>query len=431
MEAKMIPYQEGMDVGVGIDSPTGAAMGAAATGSPSSVGGGELLDYSLQVVSTEEELQTALGISASASGGVGLFGASARMDFSKKCAVNSSSVFALVSVQITESFQSIKSPGIDPAAASLLASGNEQRFGEQYGDKFVRGIKYGGVFFGMIEITTQSKTDQESVSVAVQGSYSAFSASGQFSQSFQDSVKNRGVSVKLHVEGGTLPSPLPTSVDGLMSAAGEWVRTVKNNPWAYSVLIDSYNVLPLPAPPNFADLQHQLDVLTQCALWRNMDLQTLNDIAYIKSNPEQFTDLNLDQLTQRENDISADLNTIAAAASNAINKPKEAAHPKLIVPPPLALPSRVKSLVVIPSVPIPNVVGLEKDDAAKVIVGAGLTCTLNFDPPKADKFRDVSPMSAMWLIAQPNHVWAISSGPGASVSKGSLVTLYVKEYRSS
>jgi PASTA domain len=124
------------------------------------------------------------------------------------------------------------------------------------------------------------------------------------------------------------------------------VPTVKNNAVPYLVLLDGYSILPLPNPPNFIDLQHQMDVLAQCATWRNMDLQTLNDIAFIKSNPAQFTDVNMGQLSQSENNISADLNTIAAAASNAVNNPSTAALPQLKVPPPLALPSRVMALFV-------------------------------------------------------------------------------------
>jgi PASTA domain len=124
------------------------------------------------------------------------------------------------------------------------------------------------------------------------------------------------------------------------------VPTVKNNAVPYLVLLDGYSILPLPNPPNFIDLQHQMDVLAQCATWRNMDLQTLNDIAFIKSNPAQFTDVNMGQLSHSENNISADLNTIAAAASNAVNNPSTAALPQLKVPPPLALPSRVMALFV-------------------------------------------------------------------------------------
>ncbi len=191
--ARTIPYLPGVDYGIGIDSPSGSAMNAGVTGAPSSIplSSGEQLTYSLVEITSEEDLQTALGISASACGGIGLFSASARMNYAKSCAINTSSVFALISVQITEAFQSIKSPGIDPAAAAVLANGNEQRFRQQYGDMFVRGIQSGGIFFGILEFVTSDETDKESVSAAVQASYATFSASCQFSQSTQDTLKKR------------------------------------------------------------------------------------------------------------------------------------------------------------------------------------------------------------------------------------------------
>ncbi len=407
--SKFLSYQRGMDYGVGVDTPSGSAMGAAATGSPSIVPGtGETLDYSLVVISSEEELQTALGISASASGSTGLFSASARADFAQKCSLNSSSVFAMICIQITESFQSIKSPGIDPAAAALLANGNEDRFLQQYGDCFVRGFQTGGAFFGSIEIQTHDKSDAESLKVAVQGSYAAFSASASFSQEMQDSVKNRGLNVKVHIEGGTLPNTLFTSLDGLTTGAGAWIPTVKNQAVPYSVLVDSYKVLPLPSPPNFVDLQHQLDVITQCAAWRNMDMQTLNDIAYIRSNPEQFTDLNMDQLSQDQSNILDDLNTIATAASTAIDNPKAANFPttKLKIIPPLVLPSRVQTL----TITIPNWRHISDITSDPLAVALNVLITYL---PTLEKFHNNG------LIA------SISPAAGTVVKRGATVNVSV------
>ena len=51
--------------------------------------------------------------------------------------------------------------------------------------------------------------------------------------------------------------------------------------------------------------------------FHNQDLQTLNDIAYIKTHMEEFVNPFIAQLNQLENQISQDLNTISTAASNA------------------------------------------------------------------------------------------------------------------
>ena len=260
--------------------------------------------------------------------------------------MNSSSVFLLVNIQVTNAFTMIKEPGISSAASALLASGDVSAFQQQYGDMFVRGLQTGGCFFGVIEIETSSQTDQQSLSVKVSAAYGPFGGSGTFSDSFKQAVSDRNVKVTCHIEGGVIPQPLPTNVDSLISAASSWPRTVNNQAVPYTAMLDGYGVLPLPNPPNYIDLQHQQDVLNQCSFWRNQDLLTLNDIDYIVNNQGQFLNLNIVQLDQLQNQITQDLNTIAAAASNALDNPAQAKLPVLQLPPPVQLPQRVVAPVV-------------------------------------------------------------------------------------
>jgi hypothetical protein len=347
-----VPYFDGLDYGIGVDTPSATALNVAVTGDPSEIphAGGAIVDYYMNELTSEEDLQTALGVSAEANGGIGLFKASARLDYAKSCNMNSSSVFLIVRVQVTNAFTMIKQPGISQAAATLLANGDVAAFQRQYGDMFVRGLQTGGSFFGVIQIQTSSETDKQSISAKVSAAYGAFGASGSFSDDFKQAVSNRSVLVTCHVEGGVIPQPLPTTIDGLIGAVNPWPGTVAdptlNKAVPYTALLDGYGVLPLPNPPNFIDLQHQQDVLNQCSLLRNQDELTFNDIAYIKQNPSQFVNPNAAQLDQWQNKISQDLNTIAAAASNALNNPAQAQLPVLQLPPPVQLPQRVTASAV-------------------------------------------------------------------------------------
>ena len=103
MANDVILYRKGMDYGVGIDSPSGEARNNGILGTPTNIpnAGGSIIEYELTEVSSDEDLQTSLGISASASGGIGLCSASASMDFARKCHVHSNSVFLLASVKVT------------------------------------------------------------------------------------------------------------------------------------------------------------------------------------------------------------------------------------------------------------------------------------------------------------------------------------------
>ena len=338
-----IPYFDGLDYGIGVDTPSGAALNVAVTGDPTEIihTGGQSYDYSMTSITSEDDLQTALGISAQASGAVGLFKASAEFSFAQKCKLNSSYAYAAVRIQITNAFSQIRQPGISPAAADLLSNGDMASFQRQFGDMFVRGLSRGGIFVGIIQVVTSSDTDQQNISAKLSAAYGPFSLSGQFSDDFVSLMSNRNVSVMIHAVGGVAPPQVAPSIDAMIAAANTWTPTVANSPSAFTALLDDYGVLNTPNPPNFIDLEHQRDVLTQCSIWRNLDLTAGNDITFIKDNPSQFINPDANQLDQLQNKIDQDLNTIASTASQALANPQQAQLPTLLLPPPIQLPRRI------------------------------------------------------------------------------------------
>ncbi|QIS12235.1 hypothetical protein [Nocardia arthritidis] len=342
--SREIPFVHGMDFTVGVDSASGSARNAAATGTPSTVpnAGGSTISFHMEQVETVEDLLNSVGVSAKASGGIGLFSASARFDFAQSCKVHSSSVFLIVAVQVTEAFQSVLSPGIKPEAAALLANGDTDRFREEFGDLFVRGILSGGQFFGVVEVATRDQTDAKKIAAGLSASYAAFSASGTFDKTFTDTVSSHRTKVTCFVEGGQ-NLELPTGVDTMTKRAVGFPKELEGHAVPYLALLDDYGVLPLPKGPNFADLQHQQDVLTECARLRNLHQQWLNDLDYIDGNPGEFIDPDPAALDQLRNDIDADMNAIAAAASQAIDTPKNAQFPTNLKVTAPRLPQRIQS----------------------------------------------------------------------------------------
>lgn len=152
MASTTVAYHSGLTYGVGVDTPSGEARNIATTGTPNPIpnASGDIISFSMMQIETVEDLHTSLGISASASGGVGLFSASARFDYAQSCNVHESSVFLMVRVKVNQAFSQIDKPGIDPVAAEVLANGGVGRFQDQYGDMFVRGLETGGLFFATI-----------------------------------------------------------------------------------------------------------------------------------------------------------------------------------------------------------------------------------------------------------------------------------------
>ncbi len=367
-----VPYAHGMDFATGVDTASGSARNTAATGTPTAVagGGGSVISYQMTEVSSVEDLMTSLNVSASASGGLGLFSASLRMDYAQSCKLHTSSVFLLVSVRVTEAFQSIRDPGITPAAADLVAKGRLDRFHEQFGDAFVRGILLGGQFFGVVEVETRDTEDKRSVSGSLSASYAAFSASGSFDSKFSDTVSTHRTKVTCHIEGGQ-DLELPTHIDDMTARAVNFPHEVAGHAIPYVALLNDYGVLPLPEAPTFADLQQQKDVLAQCSILRNQRWQWLNDIDYIIDKPEEFVDVDSFPLGTMRDDISADLRTIATAASRALDDPRAARLPETLRITLPRMPARQLTRGA-ELCPVPNLVGQTLRAATKLLGDNGL-----------------------------------------------------------
>ncbi len=404
-----VPYRYGLSYGLGIDSPSGTAMNLVATGTPTTIpgAGGQNMTFTWTEISSQEDLMSHLGISADASGSIGLFSASARFNFSKDVHVNSSSVFAVIDLQVMNAFSQIDAPGVAPNASSLVSSGNMTAFQQQFGDRFVRGILTGGAFFGTVEIETSSEQDKQDIESTISGAFSVVgSASVSLSDSFSKAIQNHSVHVQVYTEGGTPPTPLPTDPVSLMNAANKWLPSVQNNGTPYMVLVDGDSVLPLPNPPTYIDLQQQEDVLTQCSLDRNADLETLNDITYVKTHPSQFVNMSgnplgsadfaaLDSLASK---ISQDMTAITQAADNALSNPKNAALPVLQVQPPAVLP--VQRIASDPLIAVPNLLGMYPPDADSLLKGIGLGLSgggyvVNYSCSDGDIFYQTPPAGVM------------------------------------
>jgi hypothetical protein len=380
MPEESVPYRNGMDYGVGIDTPSGASRNVAVLGDPTEISNapGSIVTYSLHQVSSEEDMQSQLGISAEAGGGVGLFSASARLNFSKDCSYHSNAVFALVQVSVQLAFSSIRAPTPNQTAIAIAQEGDSERFQREFGDMFVRGLSRGGVFFGMVSIQTTSKDDQEKLGIAVSGAYGPFSASGSFSSAFHDAIQNRSLDIKVYQEGGAITSQ-PTSLEQLETIASTWASTVEAKAVAYGALLDSYTILDLPNPPNYIDLENQKEVLARCSVLRNQDWQLLNDIDYVLGHPDEFAAFDAAVLKQAQDNLASDLNVITKAASYALDHPKEAAEPQGLLVTAFSLPERTgkpPAPPVLVQVPDVNAVGMETfqtDDKY-----AGIRGQLNF-----------------------------------------------------
>jgi hypothetical protein len=323
-------YRKGYDIGVGAAMASGSPKSLAVVGEITHVhnapGTGGV--YTFNEIKSTEDLESKLGISAEAGGGVGLFSASARFDFSRQCAVQNTSICSLVTGVRNSGFEQINSPRFSDEAASLVAAGQSEAFLERYGDVFVRGIDRGGVFFGFCRIDTHSEESREKMSLKVSASYGMFSAKVAVDMENAAKETNSKITVQFHYEGGIVRGH-PTTPTELLAAYDEWINSVDASAQAYNVTMDSYALVAGPPPPNAEDLQNQHKVLARCATLRAQVTDRMNLISYITdpSNSKDFEFVDspaAPDLAALSQGLALDLDLIHEAASFALANPKEA-----------------------------------------------------------------------------------------------------------
>lgn len=337
MKQETIPMREGYDLGMGVAMASASPMALGVTGAISTAVGdrGESGTFIFNRIERTEDLENTLGIGVEASGGIGLFSASASFSFSKECKIQSSSLCVCVSSTLSLPFQQIDVPVLSEPAQKLMESGKTDLFSSRFGDYFVRGVKSGGYFVGLVRIDTKDETSKTAVDAALSMSYGlAFDANVQISM--KNTMKNSEAKVTAlyTYEGGIVTTRVTSkdaveALDQLFKAMGEWTATIRDHPKAYSVTVAPYIIALGPEPPNIAELEHRRDVLIRCAKLRARTLDALNLVDYILdphhadefeiAPPPKGPDLPALQVA-----LAGDIDAIADAAAYAINNAKEA-----------------------------------------------------------------------------------------------------------
>jgi hypothetical protein len=415
----MVPYREGFNYGMGVRSATAGPLAPGAAGSITSVTGapGGSGGFHLSRVQSTEEVESQLGISADASGGVGLFSASARFDFAKNCKVQSTSLTLVVSATSQKGFQQIDTPALTADAGNLVSQGKLDMFAERYGDVFVRGMHVGGQFFGVFRIDTKSEASRQRVDSSLAGSYGPFSGDAHFNLTETCSRENATIFCDAYWEGGKV-TVQPTTPDGLLAALKQWSETVDDQDVPYLATLAPYIIAQGPEPPNQEDLQHQRDVLKQCARLRSQTLDKLNLVEYIMDPlhaPEFDAPAGAPDLAALHAGLSTDLDMIAAAASWAEDHPKEAVDPETFARTKRSQPTY--QLTLVPT-------NMWKHIGATVVVPDFRTAT---SADAASQLAAANRLTLHWTddgtVSNTFQIISQDPGPATPVSPGATVTL--------
>jgi hypothetical protein len=320
---------KGMDFGVGVDL-AGQLFGDAVlrTQAQEIPGtGGQTTDIILTLVESQEDQDSALQLSTAVSASYGLFGGSAKFDLSQEMHVHNYSVTLVIRATVLNAFQQMRDVQFGPTATDLLKNGNSDRFKEQFGDFFVRGIQTGGELCAVLQIIGHDERDRTDIKANLQaaGILGAVNASTKDSFSTAVSKATSGRETKLrHFQIGGVPR---ASIDAgeMVTHALDFASEVKaGQAGAFQALVLPYTTVDTPFAPNFVDIENAKETLG-ILMQRRRDLLTrLTSFAFVIGHPEQFDIPDTTDVNAIVGKLETAIAALTSAASRCVNKPKEA-----------------------------------------------------------------------------------------------------------
>jgi hypothetical protein len=335
-----VPYRLTYDFGIGVDLASGSPMGKVVKteGAISSVefAGGANVLWRLMRIHTTAELESKLGIEASANYGSGLFGpsVSARFNFAKDRKIQNDSLFMAAYATVTLKNLSIDDPTLTDVASGI--ANLPDVFATRYGNMFVRGMTRGGIFLGTIQIDTSSAETSDSIAGELSGSYGLFSAEAKAKLDELHRQHRSEIFIDVYHEGGPIDLTLrdPQNPVELYELLQKWLSAFQSAPEqnavAYYVQLAPIAIANGPLPPNPAQIQHAQDVLVLCARQRSAILDGLNLMDYIIQHPTRYdfpAPTTLAHIVEVFDGYQADLDLVGDAASQAMNDVTQAKTP--------------------------------------------------------------------------------------------------------
>jgi hypothetical protein len=331
-----IEFTDGMKFGLGYNRLTGGVLPSpAVTGSTSAVSGATGQQVSIDCVTIEdvESLHKSLGISVDAGGSYMGFSGSAKVDYVHSCDLSSFSTYVLVRVSVQDAFESIDAPVFSPDASDLLKAGNTVRFRERFGDSYIEGIRKGGEYFAIYQLTSTDQSERESLAVNVHAAFNGVLASAQLNSAINSAVSSSKshLEVQVHVFRQGTVSTADLSVDDIMATARQFPVAVSGDKaFPYSVQLQDYTALKNPNDNfTFYDIQQQQDVLADLARKRFEFLTLRDNVSYILKHSDAFANpdgsaVDRDALSKTSDDVTSQINTMETEASACARMPASA-----------------------------------------------------------------------------------------------------------
>lgn len=379
---KFIPSRPGLDLGVGFNSLNGEVRGVAVEGQIASSNlSGQIAQATARIVESQEQLLESLKVSVDAGGRYGLFSAEGRFGLAQQSSFTSQSTYVVAECVVENAFRSFSRPQLVEEAGKRLSEMGQEAFKTGYGDCFVRGVRSGGEFYAVFQLTSTTKQQEKEVAVSLQAEVQGILASGSLESSVQNLEQTKSkvssMSVLFYQRAGKGDTIAPVSNPGeIASRLKEFPAIAQADPIGYLVQIVDYQVLALP-PFDELGFRQREEALEDYLRLKMKYLGIRAEIQLVQQNPDLFESPPASgELSQAYDIYSQAVNYLNRHARKVANREID---PDLFVPknydPGLEyLPVFIfkKKAPSADLVQVPNLIGLGKDAAQALLTSLGL-----------------------------------------------------------
>jgi len=329
MATRIVPFTEGMKIGLGYNRLTGDRLPAPAVQGTSisslQGAGGQQVTIDCITIQDVETLHKSLGISVDAGGSYMGFSGSAKVDYANSCDFSNFSTYVVVRVSVKDATETIDSPIFSPDANELLVNNNPDRFRQRFGDSFISGVLKGGEFFAIYQITGSEQSEKENVAVNVHAAFNGLLTSAELNTSINKATAQSKSHLEVHVRvfrQGTIGTA-DLNLEDIIKTAKEFpVGVSGDKAFPYAVLLQDYDGLKTPNDQFvYVDIQNRQDVLEDLAKKRFEFLALRDDLKYILKHSDDFknvdgTSVDRDKLSKDFDGVVDAINTMQREASN-------------------------------------------------------------------------------------------------------------------
>ena|SRR5271165_176388 len=298
MAPRMVPFQNGMQVGFGYDLLNGGALyNPAVQGAISAPTGGhgQTVLSSFLRIDDQKTLHETIGVNVDAGGSYFGVGGDVKVQYAKECNMSEFATHVMVRVSVQDAFENFINPVLTPEANDLLknvGAPESLRFRQRFGDVFIDGVQKGGEYFATWEIVSTDQSVRERIATVVEAGFDDVLAAAHVDVDVDNTKATTSAHVEVHVhvfQAGAIDHTDQTMAEILQKAHNFPPTVAGDLAIDYAVSLADYNALQLPNDRfNFLDIQNQRDVLAEHAQKRFDFLTRRNSISYARQHPDEF-----------------------------------------------------------------------------------------------------------------------------------------------